>query len=150
VSGPHRLESLYRATDYLVEAPVGAFVLRIDAPSAALAALHARHGVRCSAFLSACNPASELRDAAENAAAHARLLAALRAAGHVGIEGWGRDPTGAWPAERSVLVPGLPLSGALALARRFGQSAFLHAGADAVPRLQWTAPRDRSSGSPAG
>ena len=66
-----------------------------------------------------------------------RLLATLRAAGHEVLEGWGRDPTGAWPAERSVLVLGLGEEHARRLAAAFGQHALLHAGADAVPRLVW-------------
>ncbi len=133
-----RLEAAYRATDYVVEAPQGAFTLRVGEASAALAALHARYGVDSSVYLSAWNPGSVPCAAADNDAAHARLSAALRRAGHLGIEGWGRDPSGEWPAERSLLVPGLALPLARELARRFGQNAFLHAATDAVPRLVWS------------
>ena len=139
MSAPHTLEGAYRATDYVVEAVEGAFTLRVNEPSAALAALHARRGVQVSIYLSAWNPGSEPYAAAANDAAHARLCALLRDAGYEVIEGWGRDPSGEWPAERSLLVPGLHVPAALELARRFGQSAFLHAAADAVPRLVWTA-----------
>ena len=137
MSGPRQLEAAYRATDYVVEAVGGAFTLRIDEPSAALALLHAARGVRHSAYLSAWNLGSVARVTADNEAAHARLLAALATAGCAAIEGWGRDPGGEWPAERSLLVPGLAPYAALALAREFGQNAFLHAGEDAVPRLVW-------------
>ncbi|MCC7463814.1 MAG: DUF3293 domain-containing protein [Gammaproteobacteria bacterium] len=132
-----QLEAAYRATEYVVEAPQGTFTLRVGEPSAALALLHAQHGVCVSAYLSAWNPGSVARAAADNAAAHARLLAALAAAGLQGIGGWGRDPSGAWPAERSLLVPGLARPAALVLARQFGQYACLLAGEDAVPRLVW-------------
>ena len=134
---PRRLEAAYRATDYVIEAPAGAFTLRVDEPSAALAGLHARHGVRCSAFISACNPASVPQSAADNEAAHARLLAAVRRTDLACIEGWGRDPTGAWPSERSVVVLGITEELARRLAAGFGQNALLYAHADAVPRLLW-------------
>jgi hypothetical protein len=134
---PRHLETAYRAADYLVEAPGGTFVLRVDEPSAALAELQRRYCVSQSAFITACNPGSVAQGSAANDAAQARLLALLRGAGHAYIEGWGRDPGGSWPAERSVLVPGLSLHAALELAREFGQSAILHASADAVPRLVW-------------
>jgi len=134
---PRRLEAVYRATDYVVEAPAAAFTLHVDEPSAALAALHALHQVRSSAFISAWNPASMPATAAANEAAHRRLLGQLQAAGHGVIEGWGRDPAGAWPAERSVLVLGITAEEARRLAAGFGQNALLHAGADAVPRLVW-------------
>jgi len=134
---PRRLEAAYRVTDYVVHAPGGVCTLHVDEPSAALAALHAQHGVQCSAFISAWNPGSVPASAADNEAAHRRLLALLRAGGHPLIEGWGRDPTGAWPAERSVLALGISASAARRLAARCGQRALLCAGADAVPRLVW-------------
>jgi hypothetical protein len=134
---PRRLAAAYRATDYVVEAPAGAFTLHVDEPSAALAALHAQHQVRSSACISAWNPGSVPASAAANDAAHRRLLGLLQAAGHAVIAGWGRDPTGAWPAERSLLALGITAGSARRLAAAFGQNALLHAGADAVPRLVW-------------
>jgi hypothetical protein len=134
---PRRLEAAYRATDYVIEAPGGAFVLQVDEPSDELAALQRARGVRESAFISAWNPRSETTDAATNAAAHQRLLEALRAAGYETLEGWGRNPAGAWPAERSVLVLGLDEEHARRLAAAFEQNALLHVGADATPRLVW-------------
>ncbi len=134
---PRRREAAYRATDYVVEAPDGAFVLRVDEPSAALAALHARYGAEGSAFVSAWNPGSAPAAARTNDAAHRRLLDVLRAGGQRVFEGWGRDPTGAWPAERSLLVLGIGAAAARSLAADFGQRALLYAGVDAVPRLLW-------------
>jgi hypothetical protein len=134
---PRRLEAAYRATEYVVEAPGGAFVLHVDEPSAALAALQGQYGTDRSAFLSAWNPGSVPATATANEAAHRRLLDVLRAGGRRLLEGWGRDPTGAWPAERSVLVLGIDAAAARVLAADFGQRALLCAGADAVPRLVW-------------
>jgi hypothetical protein len=137
-----RLEAAYRATDYIVEAPEGAFTLHIDEPSAPLAALHAHRGAECSAFISAANPGSVRRAPAENATAHEHLLATLETHACDWIEGWGRDPAGIWLPERSVLVLALPLAAALDVARDFGQNAILHAAADAVPRLVWVSAAD--------
>ena len=134
---PHRLEAAYRATDYVVEAPAGAFALHVDEPSAALAALHAQYRVQSSAFVSAWNPRSMPASTADNDAAHRRLLGLLQVAGYAVIEGWGRDRRGAWPAERSLLVLGIAAEQAQRLAADFGQNALLYAGADAIPRLLW-------------
>jgi hypothetical protein len=124
----------YRETDYHVDAGP-AFVLRIDAESADLSALHQRHLVRCSAFLSAYNPHSRLLDAVENTRRHGLLLDELARRGLPALPGLGRHPHNDWPAEPSVLVPGLGLDDARALGERFEQNAVLWADADAVPRL---------------
>ena len=131
------LDAAYRRTRYEVDAPGGLLVLQIDAPSVGLAELHRQLGVTQSAFLTAWNPRSVPRMAAQNAAALGRLR--LRIA-ELGAEPWpgrGRDPTGAWPAEESLFVPGLEIGIAGALAADFGQNALVYAAADAVPRLLW-------------
>jgi hypothetical protein len=125
----------YRATRYEVDDRPVPFVLTVDAPSAALAACHRAHGVRCSAFITAWNPGSRLATAAANAAAGAALERRLRAAGHHLLDGRGVDPSGAWPPEESVLALGLGRAEACALAREFGQAGVVVAGDDAVPRL---------------
>lgn len=124
----------YRATRYAVhdDPPI---VLRIDEPSPALAALHARFAAPCSAYLTAWNPLGEASADAENEALHAALVGALDASGHAFVHGVGRDPTGEWPGEASLLVPGMALVPACELAARFGQNAFVWSGADAIPRL---------------
>lgn len=136
------LDAAYRNTDYVVEAPEGAFTLHVDEPSAPLAALHAQRGAQCSTFISAANPRSVQCAATDNAIAHQQLLATLAMHACDWIEGWGRDPAGVWPPERSVLVFALPLATALDIARHFGQNAILHAVADAVPRLVWVSGAD--------
>jgi hypothetical protein len=124
----------YRETEYHVhgESPC---TLRVGEPSSALAALHARHGVSTSGFVTACNPRSEQRSAAENAARQQRLEHELAAAGIPFVRGEGRHPDNGWPPEPSLLVLGLTLDDAEALGRRWQQNAMLHCGADAVPRL---------------
>ncbi|MBS0374210.1 MAG: DUF3293 domain-containing protein [Proteobacteria bacterium] len=128
------LIAAYRGAQYAVEAPP-AFVLRVGRPSSDLDARQRRHGVRCSAFLTAANPASRAAAAAVNAAAHRRLLERLAIEGWTTLPGRGIDPGGNWPDEASLLALGLPQTRAIELAREFGQAALLVAGEDAVPRL---------------
>ena len=132
---PPALLAAYRATRYEVTGATPPFVLRVDEPSPALADCHRAHGVRCSAFVTAWNPGSREASATANAAAERALEQCLRARGHALIAGRGVDPAGRWPAEESVLVPGLERDAACEIARQFGQAGLVCAGDDAVPRL---------------
>ncbi|MEK8051968.1 DUF3293 domain-containing protein [Ideonella sp. DXS22W] len=126
----------YRETHYEVRpADTAAFTLHIDQPCAGLRAAHQRHGVACSAFITACNPYSQALDDAANAARQAALLAKLEAQGRRTDAGQGRHPANGWPAEPSLLVYGLGLEAARALGRQLEQNAIVWCGADAVPRL---------------
>ena len=132
---PPSLLAAYRATRYEVSGATPPFVLCVDEPSAALAACHRAHGVRCSAFVTAWNPGSREAAPAANAAAEAALEQCLRARGHPLLAGRGVDPAGRWPAETSVLALGLARDVACDIARQFGQAGLVCAGDDAVPRL---------------
>ncbi|MCA3008421.1 MAG: DUF3293 domain-containing protein [Phycisphaerales bacterium] len=125
----------FRATHYTVDAEPP-FVLCIDEPNAALAALHAARGVACSAFVTACNPHCLDLGVAANAPRTAALLAELRAAGVAFVPGAGRHPSNGWPPEPSVLALGLDRAAARALGVRHGQAAIVWCGPDAVPRLE--------------
>jgi hypothetical protein len=137
------LETAYRATDYVVEAfsglgPEGGYqpvVLKIDTASPALHALHRRHAVDCSCFITACNPFSQRLDEQTNLRRQEMLAAELRSRSLVFLPGAGRHPTNGWPAEPSFLVLGLALEAAKNLGCHYEQSAIVWAGADAVPRL---------------
>lgn len=124
----------YRATEYRVLADPP-FVLTIGRRSEMLAALHARHGVDCSAFVTACNPGSCRLDDAHNARRHEALRAHLAAGRHPCIEGLGRHPTNDWPAETSLLVLGITRAAAQTLGEAWQQNAIVWCAADAVPQL---------------
>jgi hypothetical protein len=124
----------WRHTHYEVGAP-DPFTLLIDRPSEELRALQQAAGVKSSAFLTASNPMSREATGEENAAAHERLLDAVRQRGLHALEGQGRDPSGVWPPERSLLVPGLSLAAAVELGDAFRQAAFLWSAPDGTPRL---------------
>lgn len=124
----------YRAAHYRVLGP-HPFVLNIDHASPELAAAQVRHGVRCSAFVTACNPYGQLLGPAENRARMGRLEQELAASGLRFVAGVGEDPEGNWPGEDSVLVFGLGRADAIALGRRHGQNAIVWSGADGRPEL---------------
>lgn len=125
------LVEAYRAADYVVHEP--SLVIRIGEPNAALDALLADAGR--AAFLTAANPGSERRGDEENDRLLASLRKTLEEAGWRCLEGEGRDPAGAWPAEPSFLVLGILRAQALELARRFGQNAFVWCERGAAPQL---------------
>ncbi len=131
MSLPAALLEAYRAAEYVVHDPH--VVIRVGEPNAALDALIA--GAERAAFLTAANPGSERHGDEENRRFIAALRGALDAAGWLILEGEGRDPKGAWPAEPSFLVPGIPQDKALELARRFGQNAFVWCERGVAPQL---------------
>lgn len=124
----------YRETLFEVALPEPC-ALRIGAANDVLVRWHALHRVKCSAFVTACNPGSEAFDGATNAARHRALGEELARRGLVFREGAGRHPSNGWPPEASWLAFGLAFADACELGRAWGQNAIVHAGADAVPRL---------------
>lgn len=119
------LWAAYLATDYVVDAPDGEIVLRVDAASDALAALMRALRMHTAAVLTAHNPwslrvADDVNDAAQRA-----LEAELSERGIPMLPAAGRDPKGEWPAESSLVAFGLSRESAAALARRYGQNAFV-------------------------
>lgn len=135
------LAQAYRDAGYVVDAPDGPLVLRVGDHSAPLAALMRALRVDTAALITAHNPWSRPTDARDNAAAQARLEAELSAHGVAQLPAQNRDPQGTWPPEASVLALGLAPDTADALARHFGQNAWLRIDAPAaVPTLVFTRP----------
>jgi hypothetical protein len=126
------LVSAYGAAEYHVFADPP-FVMKVGLHSAALEALLARTGVKSAFFITAYNPFSNPKTDQENEAANDDLRKLL---GPIVLPGAGRDPSGQWPQEKSFLVCGdkQPVR-AYALARQFGQNAFLWIAGDCVPML---------------
>ncbi len=119
-----RLLAAYRSSIYLVDTESGARVtLRVgeEAP-AGIRQWVGSAGPAC--LVSACNPASRVLDAMENAQRMDALRGRLRAAGRQWLEGVAHDARGAW-REAGLLVRGLDAATVDALAREFGQNATL-------------------------
>lgn len=131
------LMAAYIATQFEAETPEGLIVLRIGQRTEALRRLYQVTRTQSAAYITAFNPASIPQTEERNRSAHAELLRSVNAAGYRHYEGLGRDPTGQWPAERSVLVLGISEQEACTLGRQHGQAAIVIAAADAVPRLIW-------------
>ncbi|MGH8688978.1 MAG: DUF3293 domain-containing protein [Burkholderiales bacterium] len=110
-------------------------MLRIGKPSAALDALLDHFGETTGACVSAANPRGRRASASTNARAHAAPLRALRLGRRAHIAGEGRDRAGAWAPEASVLVLGLPRSGARRLGRRLRQNAIVYVERGKAPEL---------------
>jgi hypothetical protein len=142
---PAELVAAYRSTEYRIGPAAGlgagfsdAFILHIEQYSEPLSRLCTASGHQCAVFITACNPFSLPQSPEVNLAACARLrdeLICHTSHPELIIEGEGRDPSKAWPGEKSFLVLGLNLEISRILGREFGQNAVVWAGPDAIPRL---------------
>ena len=130
----------YQATLYEVEINGEVQVMRVGQRLPAIIdAQLAANRTRDAAFLSAANPRSRVCDDVQNANRHAALLHALHELGVEWLAGNGRDRTGQWPAEPSVLALGLGREQAMKLAGQFQQNAYLEVVPGARVRLVMTA-----------
>ncbi|MFM9025918.1 MAG: DUF3293 domain-containing protein [Planctomycetaceae bacterium] len=133
-----RLREAYEATAYRVdEGPLGPFVIRVGARSAAADALVAAAGADAWAFITACNPGSVPLAAADNAARMARLATRVRARGLPHYAGAGAAADAGWPAEPSLFIVGLGVDEAVPLARDFDQLAIVAGRRGEAARLVW-------------
>lgn len=131
---PHELILAYEATDFRVLEPQE-FTLRVGQRSAELQSLYVDMGVTCAGYLTAWNPFSKEASELENENAQQQLLRQLSLDGFPALNALGIDPSGDWPGEESVFVPGLSLDRAKLLGSKFGQNAIVWVGPDAVPQL---------------
>lgn len=129
------LERAYHQTTYAAAIPLR---LRIGEKNLLLDAFLTDLGATCFSYLTAWNPRSTPRSEDENRAAQEELTALLREAGYEVFVGAGEADDGSFPAEPSLLVPGLPREEALALARRYEQDAFVSGETGKAPMLVWT------------
>ena len=131
---PPDLVKAYESTDFRVLEPY-AFTLRVGHHSPKLAELYARTGVSSAGYLTAWNPYSAETSDENNKRAQEELRRKLSLDGLPNLGALGIDPSGDWPGEESIFVPGLDLERAQALGAEFGQNAVVWADADAVPQL---------------
>ena len=127
------LIAAYENADYVVFAEPE-LVLKIGEPSARLDALLQTEHCSTAAFVTAANPRSEKKSAAENAAALALLDQVIAAAGYPWRAAEGREPDGSW-REPSRLVMGIYRENAEALGRLFGQNAIMFVEKGKAPEL---------------
>ena len=128
-----KLIEQYRDSDYIVFLEPE-LVLKVGEPSERLDRLLEVHGAASAAFVTAANPRSEKRSAAENAEAMDALDGILAAAGYPRYPGEGRNPERSW-REPSVLAIGIYRANAQALGRLFGQNAVVFIEKGKAPEL---------------
>ena len=125
---PAHLRHAYEQAVYCINvanSAQGELEVRIGQHSAGVDKLLEQHAVASAAFITACNPASELLNDDDNAVRHAALYADVQAAVYKCLQGEGRDPGGTCPAERSLLILGIEHAAAAKLSQHCGQSAWV-------------------------
>jgi hypothetical protein len=131
------LEDVYRSTNYVVRKSESEIVIRIGELCPALDQLLEENAAASCAFLTAWNPYSQQLADEENATRQILLLEELRSRGMTYFHGAGDDPNGEWPSEESVLIIGIELDEAVALAKRFEQNAIAFGLSGEPPQLVW-------------
>ena len=104
------------------------FTLRIGQSSPELDTLLQATDNNCAAFITAWNPMCQALDIAENRKRQQSLTDELDARDLTTLPGIGQHPSNGWPGEESVLVLGLPFEATRALAKTYGQLAFVWVG----------------------
>ncbi|MFN9785054.1 MAG: DUF3293 domain-containing protein [Planctomycetia bacterium] len=133
----HQLQAAYRATRYTVRRGGLELALVIGGRSAELDRWLDEVGCREWAYLTACNPGSQVLSDQENARRQAELVAQLQRRGHVVWHGAGEPLAAGWRAEASVLVPGMGRREAVDWARGFGPCAVVVGVRGGVGELAW-------------
>jgi hypothetical protein len=111
------------------------FILRVGQHSADLQRLHDHYKANSSAFITACNPRSEIFQDEINVERQSELTRQLTQSGYPFLQGFGQHPTNQWPAESSWLVLGITLEEASKIAKSYQQNAILFCANDAIPQL---------------
>jgi hypothetical protein len=130
---PELLEA-YKKAEYVVSGEVE-LVLRIGVPSADLDELLDRHAVQAAAFISPGNRRGKRQSESENAAAFLELNLLLKETSYARRAAEGRDPSGEWPAEASVLILGIGRREAEKLGRSLEQNAIVFVEKGNAPQL---------------
>lgn len=129
----------YRSADYRVRLAQGGWVsIQVDA--ALPTTLHTLIGERNWAFITAWNPASQVRPRTQNHAAQQALLLALRQLPRTTCIRPGLGVGGAW-REASLFVVGPNLAEIDELAQQFQQNAYVHGLGQGYARLRLSSDR---------
>ena len=142
------LQNAFEETHYIVHHQPP-FTLRVGKACPALDELLQARGQQGAAFITACNPNSQSMSSEGNASRQEELLADIRALSLISLPGIGRHRDNCWPDSESILILGINLDAAKALASKHGQWAFVWAPASGVPELVVLPQRPRPPISPA-
>lgn len=131
------LERAYRATHYDVFDGQSTVQIRVNAVSAPLDQLLAKYQCGIWAFITAHNPYSQPVDDLKNQTRHQELIAEVEGLGTPFLKAVGRDPTGQWPPEESLLIMGIDRECAIAIGKKYNQNAILYGEHGAPAQLLW-------------
>jgi hypothetical protein len=110
-------------------------VLHIGEPNPQLDALLDEEGASTAAYITPANPRGEQWTREENHAALQTFLESLRETSYTCYEGEGRDPSGEWPAEPSLLIVGISRPAAEVLGEKLEQNAIVFVARGRAPSL---------------
>jgi len=138
-----RLIAEYRATSYqMMEGSL--FSLKVGEMNLDLKEVYEDQKVNSAAFITACNPFSNMLSNEENSQRMELLKADIAVMSLKMLCGIGESASGNW-LEPSLLVLGIALEQAQCLGRKYQQNAIIWCGSDAVPRLEWLFPQETDS-----
>jgi len=120
------LRQAFEETHYIVHHHPP-FTLRIGQHSPGLDTLLNDAGHDCAAFITAWNPMCQALSQEENRSRQQSLLDEINGRGLIVLPGIGQHPNNGWSGEESVLVLGLQLEAARAIATTYEQLAFVWA-----------------------
>jgi len=116
----------YRNTIYVAHSDeLGDVTFEVGRRAPQLDKLLRLRAAKTAAFITGDNPRGRLLHPKENSVRHRELRRRLRAQKFAWIEGQGRDRTGAWLPERSVLIFGIDRPSAIGLGKDLGQFAIV-------------------------
>jgi hypothetical protein len=113
-------QTLYEAWDH-----AHTFTLTIGAVNQSCAQLLQSRGYTMAAFLTAENPLSQIKSEQENQEQMGKMLEDVQQLGLEYLEGHGKDPSGQWTPEKSILILGIPQHQAELLADKYQQHAYV-------------------------
>ncbi|WP_353150928.1 DUF3293 domain-containing protein [Pollutimonas bauzanensis] len=134
---PDPLLTAFLETNYVVFSPAASFSLRIGKYSAGLAKLMSEHRANTAAILTAYNPGAAPVDIKANRDAQKLLLDSIQMQSVSYFFGENIPADADGPLEPTIVVMGMQLEQARALAEQFKQLAFVFSDARAIPELVW-------------
>jgi hypothetical protein len=135
----------YLATSYrVIEGRL--FSLKVGEMNLDLKEVYEDQKVNSAAFITACNPFSNMLSNEENSQRMELLKADIAAMSLKVLCGIGESASGNWSGEPSLLVLGITLDQAQCLGRKYQQNAIIWCGPDAVPRLEWLFLQETNNG----
>lgn len=131
----------YSNTDFVVfeQNNEKEIVICVGKSNEALDSFFGKNNVKQAVYLTAYNPCSKIMTEDENQSRHQQLLSEVDALGYKYYEGEGRDPTGQWSPERSLLILEIPTEQAERLALNYEQNAYVSVRQFEPPQLVITA-----------